>query len=85
MASPMDDARQFISNLMDIPGRQAYFIEVPGTDSASALSVVSFKATEKMGSPSEVHIELTHPQQLARSDYPSPRSHRQAAGREEVA
>ncbi|MFL9931169.1 type VI secretion system tip protein VgrG [Paraburkholderia sp. RL18-103-BIB-C] len=50
-------------------GRQAYFLDVPGTDSAAALSVVSFKATEKMGAPSEVCIELTHPQQLARADY----------------
>ncbi|WP_018419562.1 type VI secretion system Vgr family protein [Paraburkholderia tuberum] len=42
---------------------------MPGTDSASALSVVSFEATEKMGAPTEVRIELTHPQQLVRADY----------------
>ncbi|WP_429469328.1 type VI secretion system Vgr family protein [Paraburkholderia sp. WSM4175] len=42
---------------------------MPGTDSASALSVVSFTATETMGEPNVVHIELTHPQQLLRSDY----------------
>ncbi|MDH6151761.1 type VI secretion system secreted protein VgrG [Paraburkholderia sp. WSM4179] len=52
-----------------ITGRQACHLAVPGTDSASALSVVSFEATEKMGAPNEVHIELTHPQQLARADY----------------
>jgi type VI secretion system secreted protein VgrG len=52
-----------------VAGRQAYFLEVPGTSSAAALSVVSFKATEKMGAPTEVRIELTHPQQLARTDY----------------
>jgi type VI secretion system secreted protein VgrG len=52
-----------------VTGRQAYFLEVPGTSSAAALSVVSFKTTEKMGAPTEVRIELTHPQQLARTDY----------------
>jgi type VI secretion system secreted protein VgrG len=52
-----------------VTGRQAYFLDVPGTDSAAALSVVSFEATEKMGAPTEVRIVLTHPQQLARADY----------------
>ncbi|WP_083654891.1 type VI secretion system tip protein VgrG [Burkholderia sp. SRS-W-2-2016] len=42
---------------------------MPGTDSAAALSVVSFDATEKMGAPTEVRIRLTHPQQLRRTDY----------------
>ncbi|RAR54867.1 late control gene D protein (GPD), partial [Paraburkholderia unamae] len=50
-------------------GRQAYFLDIPGTEAAAALSVVSFKATEKMGEPSVVHIELTHPQQLLRADF----------------
>ncbi len=50
-------------------GRQAYHLDIPGTDSAAALSVVSFAATEKMGAPTEVRIELTHPKQLARTDY----------------
>ena len=52
-----------------VTGRQAYFLEVPSTASAVALSVVSFKATEKMGAPTEVCIELTHPPHLARTDY----------------
>jgi type VI secretion system secreted protein VgrG len=52
-----------------VTGRQAYFLDVPGTASAAALSIVSFIATEKMGAPTEVRIELTHPQQLARADY----------------
>jgi type VI secretion system secreted protein VgrG len=52
-----------------IAGRQAYFLEVPGAASAAALSVVSFKATEKMGAPSEVIIEVTHPEQLSRADF----------------
>jgi type VI secretion system secreted protein VgrG len=52
-----------------ISGRQTYFLEVPGTDSATALSVVSFGATEKMGQPNVLTIVLTHPRQLARADY----------------
>ncbi|MBW0448616.1 type VI secretion system Vgr family protein [Paraburkholderia phenoliruptrix] len=50
-------------------GQQAYFLDVPGTGSAAALSVLSFEATEKMGEPNEVRIVLTHAQQLARADY----------------
>ncbi|MXN76868.1 type VI secretion system tip protein VgrG [Burkholderia sp. 4701] len=69
MADLFDDAKRFVSNLTGIPGRQAYFLEVPGTDSAAALSVVSVEATEKMGAPTEVRIVLTHPSPLARADY----------------
>jgi type VI secretion system secreted protein VgrG len=58
-----------LSALQTIPGRQAYFLEVPGTDSAAQLSVVSFVATEQMGEPNVVTIEFTHPQQLTRTDY----------------
>jgi type VI secretion system secreted protein VgrG len=53
----------------DVSGRQTYFLDVPGTESATALSVVSFTVTEKMGEPNIVRIELTHPQQLPRTDY----------------
>lgn len=55
--------------LQAIPGRQAFHLNVPGTDAAAALSVVSFTATEEMGEPNVVHIELTHPQQLLRADF----------------
>ena len=55
--------------LQALPGRQAYHLDVAGTYSAAALSVVSFEATEKMGAPTEVRIVLTHPLQLARSEY----------------
>jgi type VI secretion system secreted protein VgrG len=55
--------------LQAIPGRQAYHLDVPGTDSAAALSVVSFDATEKRGAPTEVRIVLTHPLQLPRANY----------------
>ncbi|MBB5409218.1 type VI secretion system secreted protein VgrG [Paraburkholderia sp. HC6.4b] len=69
MASLYDDSRKFVSNLTAIPGRQAYFLDVPGTDSAAQLSVVSFDASEKMGEPNVVRIVVTHPGQLARADY----------------
>jgi type VI secretion system secreted protein VgrG len=52
-----------------ITGRAAYHLNVPGTDSAAALSVVSFEAVETMGEPNVVKVELTHPQQLSRADY----------------
>jgi type VI secretion system secreted protein VgrG len=55
--------------LQAIPGRQSYFLDVPGTDSAAALSVVSFSATEKMGQPTTLTLVLTHPLQLPRADY----------------
>ncbi|MDN7665637.1 type VI secretion system Vgr family protein [Burkholderia vietnamiensis] len=63
MARLLDDARHFL------PGRQAYFFDVPGTGSAAALSVVSFDATEAMGAPTEARIVMTHPLPLARIDY----------------
>jgi type VI secretion system secreted protein VgrG len=52
-----------------ITGRQAYFLDVPGAASAAAMSVVSFEATEQMGAPTEVRVVLTHPLQLARTEY----------------
>jgi hypothetical protein len=39
---------EFDSLRQGVAGRQAYFLDVPGTASAAALSVMSFKATEKM-------------------------------------
>ncbi|KWK79633.1 hypothetical protein WM16_08860 [Burkholderia ubonensis] len=69
MASLFDDAKRFVSNLRDVSGRQTYFLDVPGTDTAAALSVVSVFATERMGAPTEVRVVLTHPLQLARTEY----------------
>lgn len=69
MTNLYDDARVFVSSLTSIPGRQAYFLDVPGTDSAAQLSVMSFAASEKMGEPNVVRIVVTHPDQLARTDY----------------
>jgi type VI secretion system secreted protein VgrG len=34
-----------------VTGRQAYFLEVPGSVSAAGLSVVSFEAVERLGEP----------------------------------
>ncbi|WP_078198505.1 type VI secretion system Vgr family protein [Cupriavidus necator] len=50
-------------------GRQAYSVEVPGTASATALSVVAFEAVERLGDPYTVTIQLTHPLALDRADY----------------
>ncbi|WP_322069271.1 DUF2345 domain-containing protein [Paraburkholderia bannensis] len=72
MASLFDEAgtaQEFISKLTAVPGRQAYFLDVPGTESAKDLSVVEFEATEVMGAPTVLRIVATHPQQLARADY----------------
>jgi type VI secretion system secreted protein VgrG len=52
-----------------VTGGQTYFVDVPGTESAAELSVVSFNATERMGEPNTLRIVLTHPLQLARADY----------------
>ncbi|TDV22683.1 type VI secretion system secreted protein VgrG, partial [Paraburkholderia caballeronis] len=58
-----------MTDLQALPGRQAYRLDIPGTTSAAALSVVSFEATEKMGEPNTVRVVLTHPLQLPRADY----------------
>lgn len=69
MASLYDDAKKFVSILTAITGRQAYYLDVPGTGSAAQLSVVEFSATEMMGEPNEIRIVVTHPQQLSRADF----------------
>jgi len=69
MESLFDEAKKIVSELTVIPGRQAYFLDVPGTDSAAQLSVVSFTGTEEMGEPNTLRIVLTHPHRLPRADY----------------
>ncbi|CAM2172416.1 type VI secretion system secreted protein VgrG [Paraburkholderia sacchari] len=69
MANLHEEKREFVSSLTAMPGRQAYFLEVPGTESAAQLSVVSFEAGEKMSEPNVVRAVMTHPHQLARADY----------------
>ncbi len=55
--------------LKGLTGRQAYFLDVPSAVTSAALSVVSFKAVERLGEPYEVTIQLTHPLELDRSQY----------------
>jgi len=50
-------------------GRQAYRLKVPGTESAAALSVVSFEAVERLGEPYTVTVQLTHALELDPADY----------------
>lgn len=69
MAGAVHVAKQFGAKATAIPGRQACYIDVPGTAGAAALSVVSYEVTERMGEPNTLRIVLTHPQQLARTDY----------------
>ncbi|OLL31215.1 type IV secretion protein Rhs [Burkholderia sp. SRS-W-2-2016] len=69
MAGMYSEAGRLVADIAGISGRQAYFLDVPGTDSAAQLSVVSFDASEKMGEPNVVRIVVTHPGQLARADY----------------
>lgn len=52
-----------------VTGRQPYHLDVPETESAKALSVVSFEAVERLGEPYRITIELTHPDALLRADY----------------
>jgi len=51
-----------------VTGRQSYFLEVPSAATAAALSVVSFKAVERLGEPYKVTIRLTHPLELDRAN-----------------
>ncbi|UIF87518.1 type VI secretion system Vgr family protein [Cupriavidus sp. UYPR2.512] len=55
--------------LKRITGRQTYFVDVQGTASATALSVIAFEAVERLGDPYTVTIQLTHPLALDRADY----------------
>jgi len=52
-----------------LTGRQSYFVDVPGTANAAALSVVSCRIVERLGEPWRITVKLTHPDALARSDY----------------
>ncbi|CAN7384797.1 type VI secretion system tip protein VgrG [Trinickia sp. LjRoot230] len=52
-----------------IPGRQSYFVDVPGVESADELSAVSFRIVERIGEPWRITAELTHPDALLRADY----------------
>jgi type VI secretion system secreted protein VgrG len=69
MADLLESIETYANDIKALTGRQAYFVDVPGTADASALSVVSFEAVERMGDPYRIRIELTHPDTLDRSGY----------------
>ena len=48
---------------------QHYFVDVLGTSSAAALSVVSCRIVERMGEAWSITVDLTHPDALSRKDY----------------
>ncbi|MFM0456468.1 type VI secretion system tip protein VgrG [Paraburkholderia sediminicola] len=60
---------KYANGLTALTGRQSYFLDVTGPANSRELSVVSFKAAERMGEPYRIIIELTHPESLAREDY----------------
>ncbi len=55
--------------LRGMTGRQSYFMEVPTAATALGLSVVSYEATERLGEPYVVTVQLTHPLELDRAHY----------------
>lgn len=65
----MDAIDEFNGYGARVPGRQAYHLIVPGAATAPGLSVVSFKAVERLGEPYRVTIQLTHPLTLGRAEY----------------
>jgi type VI secretion system secreted protein VgrG len=67
MADTQDEARTFSGLRKAITGQQRYFLEVQGTEGIGDISVVSFRAVEKMGQPYRIDIAVTHPDGLARA------------------
>ena len=56
-----------------LTGRQSYRLEVPGSPNAKGLSVVSFKAHERLGMPYRVTVRLMGGEaRLGRHGYQSP-------------
>ncbi|MGZ2746674.1 type VI secretion system Vgr family protein [Burkholderia stagnalis] len=69
MADLLERLDEYAANPGAMTGRQSYFLDVSGVSESRELSVVSFTATERMGDPYRIVIELTHPKFLARGDY----------------
>ncbi|SAL70813.1 Rhs element Vgr protein [Caballeronia peredens] len=69
MSSVLDRAEHAMSRAIVVTGRQAHHLEVPGTESASLLSVSSYEAIEKMGEPVAITIQVSHPRAISRRDY----------------
>jgi len=68
MADYFDSAGKAVMSRL-ATGQQKYFVDVLGPANGRALSVVSFVATERMGEPYDIRVELTHRDELSRSDY----------------
>ncbi|WP_250454384.1 type VI secretion system Vgr family protein [Caballeronia sp. ATUFL_M2_KS44] len=69
MSGLVDEGRELVTQGTAIPGRQAYHVDVLGVESAALLSVSSFTAMERMGAPSEVRVQVSHPRVISRRDY----------------
>ncbi|SAL10208.1 Rhs element Vgr protein [Caballeronia peredens] len=69
MSSVLDRMEHAVSRTIAVTGRQAHRLEVPGTESASLLSVSSYEAIEKMGEPIAITIQVSHPRAIPRRDY----------------
>ncbi len=67
MADWLETALERAASL--VTGRQPYHLDVVGPQNGAVLSVVSFEAVERIGEPYCITIELTHPDDLARTDY----------------
>jgi type VI secretion system secreted protein VgrG len=51
------------------PGQQQSFLDVPGVEQAAGFCVGDWDAIERMGSPVQIEIELTHPQRISRTHF----------------
>src|SRR5450830_1046918 len=69
MPDSIQDIARTTQLLKTLTGQQQYHVKVPGTASAALLSVVSFEATEALGEPYRIVVQLTHPQELDRAQY----------------
>ncbi|SAK63570.1 Rhs element Vgr protein [Caballeronia fortuita] len=69
MSSVLDaeDAVRLMSSL--VTGRQSQHLDVPGAESAALLSVSAHHISEKMGEPTVLTVQVSHPRAVARRDY----------------
>lgn len=69
MADGLERAKAAMAEGKPVTGRQSCFLDVPSAASAKGLSVVSFKAVERLGDPYHITIDLTSDITLTRADY----------------
>jgi len=69
MSSVLDQTEHAASRAFAVSGRQASYLDVPGTESAGLLSVASYDITERMGDPVTISIRISHPRAISRRDY----------------